>query len=477
MKQLYSFASKDFKLFSYIPAGQGAVYRAAATMPEYYWPDGHWCLDVAFFLHEKLSQGCANEPRGGTLGTYSAYLSSLVRYCYRRRGKSLLALTDADFSHCVKALYDEKRLTPAGRVAANNRTTVRAIACLWLDCLSYLGKAYGDDYFVGEYGRIPATKTKAKGKAAIYGSGEVWTHPSIGGPDPYNTRFPMKDSQLKKLRDATAQVSTTNFQRRRRLVMLELFDGVGLRRIEASLLRVQDVKKAIEAWESAPKLKWSLVPEADDMKRPAFFLSFRMRKQKDRSKERLRHVPISAVTLQFFKEYLQMRDKAVKKSRWTTSEGGDSFFINLQTGKAYQPNFFTQEYSILAKAAGILEPCAPHMARARYFTREFVRLILAHKLENMDDFRRALLNSEALKEQVREISGHVSAKSLDVYINLAFAEVAGLSKTLTRVEAQRHLEAIGAANERYLAGINSGQDPAAAGAELSRALSALDSPP
>ena len=85
-----------------------------------------------------------------------------------------------------------------------------------------------------------------------------------------------------------------------------------------------------------------------------------------------------------------MRDKAVKKSRWTTSEGGDSFFINLQTGKAYQPNFFTQEYSILAKAAGILEPCAPHMARARYFTREFVRLILAHKLENVDDFRRAL---------------------------------------------------------------------------------------
>jgi integrase len=478
MKQLHSFASKEFKLLSYLAAGHGPVYRPAATMPEYHWPDGRWCLDVALFLHEKLAQNCEHEPRGGTLGTYSTYLSPLVRYCYKHREKSFLALTDADFSQCVMDLYDKRRLTPAGRVVANNRTTVHAMACLWLDFLSYLGKAYCDDHFVGEHGRIRATKVRANRKfAGTHASGLVWAHHSIGESDPYNTRFPMKDSQLKKLRDATAQLSRDDFQRRRRLVMLELFDGVGLRRIEASLLRVQDVTKAIKEWESAPKKNWSLVPEADDMTRPAFFLSFRMRKQKDGSKERLRNVPISAVTLQFFKEYLKMRRNALKKAGWSAGEANDSFFINLETGRAYQPNFFTQEYSKLAKVAGIMEPCSPHMARARYFTREFVRLILAHQLESVDDFRRALLNSEAFKEQVREISGHVSAKSLDVYINLAFAEVAGLAKTFARVEAQRHLDAIESANERYLAAIGSGQDPAVAGAELSRALSALERPP
>ena len=477
MKQLYTLASRKYKLVAYAAAGHGSVSRSAATMPEYHWPDGRWCLDVAFYMHEKLSQGCSHEPRGGTLGTYSAYLSPLVRYCHRHRGKSFLALTDADFSQCVKDLYEERRLTSAGPVAVNNRTTVRAMACQWLDFLSFLGKTYCDDYFVGEFGRIRATQATARFVGTVYASALVWTHPSIGQSDPYNTRFPMRDSQLKKLRDAASKISKNDFQRRRRLVMLELFDGVGLRRIEASLLRVDDVMSAIKASKKSGLMeRWSQEPEADDMKRTAFFLSFRMRKQKDGSKERLRHVPISAVTLQFFQEYLTMRRFALKEKGWSASDVDDTFFINLQTGKTYQPNFFTQEYSILAKAAGIMEPCSPHMARARYFTREFVRLILAHQLENVDDFRRALLNSEAFKEQVREISGHVSAKSLDVYINLAFAEVAGLAKTFSRIESQRHLDATMSANERYLAAIKSGQNPAAAGAELSRALSALERP-
>jgi hypothetical protein len=239
MSQLYTLASKDFKLVSYVSAGASPTLRSAATMPEYHWPDGHWCLDVAFFLHEKLGKGYEHEPRGGTLGTYSAYLSPLVRYCYTYRNKSFLALTDADISQCVKDLYDKKRLTPAGLVLVNNRTTVRRMACLWLDFLSYLGRTYCDNYFVGEYGRIRATQKKVTVKfTSPYASNLVWIHSSIGRPDPYNTRLPMRDSQLKRLREAVCQISKDEFQRRRRLVMLGMFDDLGLRRIEASLLRV-----------------------------------------------------------------------------------------------------------------------------------------------------------------------------------------------------------------------------------------------
>lgn len=483
MKQLFTLAPRTFSLVFLFAGGGRAERRSAESMPEYVWPDGRWCMDVALYLHELLARGCEHAPRGGTLGTYGAYLAPLVRFCFSKRSRRFLSLTDADFSKQVKALYDARTRKDDGTlVPTNNRTTVRTIACVWLDFLSFLGKFYGKDNFVGDSGTIRASRVKVQARPSRNGANSAtyaWSHRSIQSADPYRKRHPLRDSQLRLLREAAHKFSSSHFQRRRRLVMLELFDVIGLRRIEAHLLRVSDVMAAIAiAKAGRPQRSAALLSqEPDDIARRAFFLSFRMRKQPDGDKERLRHAPISAVSLQFFEEYLKERSRHLKRIGRTESDSEGAFFINIITGTPVAPNFFTQEFHVLASEAGIREPCSPHMARGRYLTREFVRLIRAHHLESLDDWRRALLNSEVFLEQVAEISGHTSTESLKLYINLAFAEVAQLAATLSRVEAQRNLDAATEANHRYLAAISAGDDPKEAGEQLSRAISALSLTP
>lgn len=475
MKQLHVFASRSFSVVSYCAQDTGAVYRAAGTFPQPHWPNGRWCGEVAMFLNHLLDRHYEHEPRGGTLGTYSSYLAPLVRFCFERKFRDgFLSINDQDFSSQVKLLYEAKSWKHGHQVPSYNRTTVRSMVSVWLEFLSYLGSLFADNSFIGENGRIRASRVPSilgsKGKRG--GSSETWTHHALGPSDPYNRRLPLRDSQLLSLRVAATQIGVSVFDKKRKLAMLEAFDTLGFRRIEAHLLRVSDVRAALsQANVQEPNNNHEA--QDDDFRRHACFLSFRMRKQRDGSKERLRHVPVSVVTLQFFREYLTVRRQALALAGRSESKTDGSFFVNPQTGRAYEPNYFTQEFSNLARAAGLVEPCSPHMARGRFFTRELVRLVLAHKLENVDDFRRALLNTEAFLSQVREISGHASPESLKVYIDLAFAEVAGLAKTLSRVEAQRTFDAIQTANDRYLLAIRSGTDAGTAGAELSRALGAL----
>lgn len=468
MKQLHTLASPGFSVVAYCAEDSGAMFRPAGTLPLPHWPNERWNMEVSLFLNELLDTQYEHEPRGGTLGTYCAYLAPLVRFCFeKRRKEGFLSITDQDFAVQVEGLYKAKSLKNGREVQTYNRTTVRAMVSVWLDFLSFLGKTFGDTSFIGEHGRIRARRIRVA--RAGGGSTETWAHTALGESDPYNRRMPLRDAQLRALRVAAAQVRAPEFAKKRRLSMLEAFDVLGFRRIEAHLLRVADVRAALKAAKKDFEAH-ATAPDDDDLRRRASFLSFRMRKQADGAKERPRKVPVSAVTLQFFKEYLRVRRDALKDEGLKESDTDGSFFVNPKTGRAYEPGYFTQEFWKLARAANILEPCSPHMARARYFTRELVRLILAHKLENADDFRRALINSEAFLNQVREISGHADPESLKVYIDLAFAEVAGLAKTLDRVEAQRTFDAIQAANERYVLAVSAGADAAEAGAELSRAL-------
>lgn len=469
MTQLHRLAPKDFRLVASWTPSHGRQTRPAGTLPLVYWPDGHWCIEVNLFLQNLLSKGYAHESRGGTLGTYATYLAPLVRYCFKQKKegkKSFYALSDGDFTKCVQAEYKKVRVREGVVSRANSRTTVRAIACVWLEFLRFIGDLYADELFVHADGVIRAERVlHLSGEAERTYWGTTWRHASIGPPDPYNRRMPLSEAQLVGLRRATTEISRKGFVRLRRLVMLALFDEVGLRRREASLLRVQDVASAIAAWKE-------FVPADGDAGPYAFFISFRMVKQKDGSKERMRKVPISAVTLQFFDEYLERRRRIMRKLGFHLLKPDAPFFANMRTGEPLEANFFTHEFFLLARACGISGPCSPHMARARFITREFVRLVRAHEMESLDDFRRALLNSNAFKERVRQITGHANAASLEVYINLALEEVAQLAETVRRVDAQRYLDALAVANERYLASIAMGDDPVGAGAALSRAVAA-----
>jgi hypothetical protein len=67
-------------------------------------------------------------------------------------------------------------------------------------------------------------------------------------------------------------------------------------------------------------------------------------------------------------------------------------------------------------------------------------LIEQHNIQNKEDFRRALLDVEAMKQKVQQWTGHTNTASLEGYINLAFEEVTNFKKTYDAIMLQRRVE-------------------------------------
>jgi hypothetical protein len=80
------------------------------------------------------------------------------------------------------------------------------------------------------------------------------------------------------------------------------------------------------------------------------------------------------------------------------------------------------------------------MFRHRFITKLFVWLINQHNIENEDSFRRLLLDGNAMREKVRQWTGHANLASLDTYIHMAFDEAANFGKVETAVNLRRVVE-------------------------------------
>lgn len=438
-RQLYQLSSKDLEVFASWSPINGLRTKKGGMIPLIRWPDQHWCLEANLFMASLLRKGYSTRGQGGTLGTKAAYLTPLIRSCFAS-GIPFHQLTDSIFCEWVMNLYSAKRASQAGVVAAHNNTSARNIATTWLEFLSFVGVMHGNDDYVGPLGAIEATrevKTVNRGKGSY--SVAAWMHKAINVGDAERRRLPISERNIQRLRAVAVAKTTEPFLRLRRLVMLELFDAVGMRRMEAATLTAKAVQSAIS----------SSMSTGSGASNPAF-LEFATVKGGN-----IRKVPLAPATLSFFSKYLKLLSAALRRLGREFDEA-TPFFVNVDTGEALSPNTFTLEFWKLAKLAHISDPCSPHLVRHRYIVRAFVRLVLAHQLECADDFRKAMLDQEAFLEIVRQITGHSSITSLDAYITLAFEEVAELSKTMSRVEMQSHVDALGHAAERYRADLGLG---------------------
>lgn len=381
-----------------------------------------------------LSKGYSTRGAGGTLATKAAYLAPLIRYCFLHT-KPFDQLNDSIFCEIVSSLYDATRVSRAGIVAANNNTSVRNIATTWLDFLYFIGELRGNSNYVSKTGAIEATKEtkEVKGRGGATYLVSLWSHRAIAVGDAETRRLPITEEHIQKLREV-ASTSEDAYLRIRRLAMLELFDAVGMRRMEASLLPAQTVQSAVIASKAG----------GVDYSSPAY-LEFPTVKG-----GLIRKVLLSPASLSYFAKYLKALKSALRQAGRAFDEK-TPFFINSSTCEALNPNTFTLEIWELAREANISDPCSPHLIRHRYIVREFVRLVVAHDIENEDAFKKMLLDHEGILRKVQEITGHASLESLEAYINLAFEEVAELSETVSRAEMQAHLDALRRAKERYSA--------------------------
>ena len=88
---------------------------------------------------------------------------------------------------------------------------------------------------------------------------------------------------------------------------------------------------------------------------------------------------------------------------------------------------------VLKNIAGIEEQSCAHMFKHRFITKQFVNLIKQYNYENQDQFRKALLDTNTLKQKIQQMTGHQNLKSLDVYIDLAFNELFNTKTVLDKV--------------------------------------------
>ena len=420
--KLYDSTDGDFAVPYLVGRDRRAITASAENIPMMHWPDGRWCLQANVYIMELYWRGLSRKDRGGTLLAYATNISHLIRYCFANK-IDFIDLTDNEFSLFIRALSGEKQKSEPS-VPVRNSNTVIAIGRNCLEFLACVGRLYADVQFVGPGGRIRAEEReyeisdgqfRRNSRATI---SRYWHHRAFPPPDPKKRRLPLTDENLGQLRGAVAGCSSSTFVRKRRYIMLDLLDATGARRYELSHLKVRAVMAALA---SKPHM-------------------LRLVTVKKRGREEVRDIPMSAYILRRIAEFIDKNRSPVIRLSCGFADDDGYVFVSETTGRQLRPNTFTQEIAQIRRAAGIKDQVSPQMFRHRFITKLFVSLIEIHKCNTEDDFRRAILDTETMKQKVQQWTGHTKVTSLDNYIHLAFAEVAHFRKTTEVIEVEKVMD-------------------------------------
>lgn len=417
-------SKSDFRVYNYSFNGEVETIPGD-NIPLIRWPNGQWCFLANIYLKELFDRGLSRKDRGGTLLVYATYISHLIRFCYYNQ-IDFHNITDNIFTLFIKALQGENREN-AKHTVKRNANSVIDIGRACLDFLRCVGLFYLDENLISPNGRIRVQKKKLIIRRdgfnkTIYK--EYWHHHSFPTPDQEKKRLPISTENIQKLREAVLPASNSIYIRRRRYIMLNLLETLGPRRYEIARITVESIN------------------EAKKMKDPMLKLST-VKKRGGKYTERL--VPITKVDLSSLVEFIdKSRNPLISRCYNKNNKFKDDGFLLVSetSGKRLASNTITQEIEILRKQAGINEVTCAHMFRHRYITKRFVALIEQYNLENVDDFKKALLDTETLKQKITEWTGHSDPRSLDVYLHLAFDEVTNYKKVYTILNASQVIESL-----------------------------------
>lgn len=455
--KLYHLTASNFELPFYVDHNRKVITMPAHDIPALEWPDGTWCLPANVYMLELFQRGLSRKNRGGTLHTYATNISHFLRYCFENK-INLPNLTDNEFAFFIKTLQGERR-TNQPEIRARDANSVIAIGRNCLDFLASIGRLYQDDNFIGPKGQIRAEQKEfeikqdgsRRGRSKLIR--KYWHHRAFPTADPKNRRLPISSDIVARLRNAVHSASRSIYQRKRRYVMLKLLEVTGGRRSEVAALTVDSVYQALRMPEPMLKLMTA--------KRPG-------------GREEYRYVPISSHDVAFLREFIEKNRRRIVRTTCGLEHDDDYVLVSEKTGRKLQPNSITQEIATLARAAGIKEKSCPHMFRHRFITKLFVALIEQHEFENADSFRRALLDTETIKQKIQQWTGHTSISSLDVYINLAFEEVTHFKSTYNIVNTRRIVNSLKGTLKQLQAELRSGVSPTEISSRLDTLIGAFE---
>lgn len=418
-QQLYTLTHQDYRFPIAVTTHNQAITVSAERIPMLFWPDGRWCFEANLYMLELFERGLSRKENGGTLAIYAANISHLIRYCFQHY-IDFLHLTDNQFTLFIYALQKEQKRNQINHRKRNANTVIN-IGRNCLDFLFFLGRFHHQGDFIGKNGHIRAEKKEMCIK--IQGTSKIihrsfWHHHAFPQPDCKAKVLPINQNTIIKLREAITQLSTSLFLRRRRQLMLMMLEVTGGRRGEIARLTVESVRKA------------------QAMKTPMLELITLKRKSSP-----LRQIPISRPDLDLLISFIEkQRQPLIKKLKLQKDHG--YVFVSETSGQPLNTQTISQEIYALAKAISIEGKAHAHMFRHRFITKLFVNLIEQHAFENTDDFRRALLDTETLKQKVQQWTGHTRLSSLDTYIHLAFEEVVNFKKAYDVVSLANLVESV-----------------------------------
>ncbi len=454
--KLYHCTAQAFALPTYVDHSHRVITTPAQNIPMLKWPDGRWCLPANVYMVDLYHRGLSRRNRGGTLLTYAAHISHLIRYCYDNQ-IDVSDLTDNQFALFVKALQGERRIKSL-QARARDANSVIAIGRTCLDFLACVGRLHHEEDFVSPSGRIRAEQklfsrvrigrwNARKSVVRVY-----WHHRAFPTPDSKRKRLPISTAAVAKLRESVLPLGGSLYLRKRRYVMLTLLEVTGGRRSEVAALTVESV------WQAArmeyPMLKLLTVKRAG-------------------GRDAHRLVPIARHDLVILIEFIEKNRRRVVRTTCGLDADDGVVLVSETTGHGLSDNTITQEIHKLRRHSGIEEQACPHMFRHRFITKLFVALIEQHHLENQDEIRRALLDAETMKQKIQQWTGHKDLRSLDTYINLAFEETANFKKIFNLVSAQRVVGSFATRLEEFQQELLNGASPTLMVEHLVKVVAAL----
>lgn len=418
----------DIDLFHYYNfVGNRVVTKSRKNIPFVTWPDGQPCLIVNLFLLTSLNKKkLSTNHRGGTLRAYAKDLTHLIRYCFDNN-TDFYEMNNSNFIMFMNGIQSERKRNKPDVKKRESNTSLQ-IGRLTLNFLDFVGHFYNDDNFVTKV--IKATKKtlrkESKKNKSQYFEVVYWHHECFETESSFKTRSPVRKVVIDSLYEAVSEIRSDRhtpteqkFLDLRNTCLIRCLEMTGARIEEISEIRVSDIVKAIS--QKDPKLRLVTVKQGEDQ------LS-------------VRYIPVLHQDLVILKKYYRIyRSKIIKKIIGKKNDH-DYFFVSFTTGNKMSSQSLGNLIGGLRRAAGIEEQACAHMFRHRFITKLFVRLLQQFDFENKDDFRRYLLDTNDLKTEIQQYSGHKRLDSLDVYIDEAFKEVSNLNAIVSTVNLHRAYE-------------------------------------
>ena len=352
--------------------------------------------------------------------TWAKNLSHLIRWCYQNK-VDFIDLTDSHFRMLVNTLLMEKD-DEQPKEKRRTEQQVTTICSTILNFLAFVDGRIPGLNLLGPNGQIRAEQkrfqvtSKRGGKTVNRTS---WVHECVPRHRKARRRQPISSSAVNRLYEANAILNAKPFVSRRRYIMLRLLEITGGRRIEVSLITVQNVEEATKTGE----LK---IFSAKQVQHDAY-----------------RFVPVTQTDLKEILSFIKHYRQRVIRNTIGLSKDHGFLFISNDSGQPLEIDTLGTEFYVLRKAAGIDdEDACLHAFRHRYITNIFRDLIRTHHYQNESDLRRALLSTETLKLKVMEWSGHTSIESLEHYIHLAFEAESNFQATIDLLQAKKVVDSL-----------------------------------